>query len=89
MNKGSYAIIKVDRFNLSILECKFRDVLTALGAEKSFNLSILECKSKNCTRYAAKKGVLIYPYWNVNFCLDSITELAAAVLIYPYWNVNY
>ena len=54
-------------FNLSILECKFRGFFASAKPARSFNLSILECKYARARLAAKADGVLIYPYWNVNY----------------------
>ena len=77
------------RFNLSILECKWRARVSNRDGDYRFNLSILECKS--CTKrwICQFRGfVLIYPYWNVNRIFCPRYCPCICVLIYPYWNVN-
>ena len=88
MFDAGMVLSKFDRFNLSILECKYRQRCVYLQTWFRFNLSILECKFiQHNQRVQCLDGFNLSILECKSLSLPCFCAIRS-VLIYPYWNVN-
>ena len=75
-------------FNLSILECKYREICSLRSCQQRFNLSILECKFCNTPTYVLGSSRFNLSILECKYIIFVPHRSVSIVLIYPYWNVN-